>query len=329
MRLFSEDSWWNQPIPDDPVVYEESAHWMNLQQAFCGRGLRLNLTEWTIPVYRVNNSVPRVKLEKLFQRFPCEWWFLKRAQGEHLWGHGPGIEEGVPIPPEAATDPKEDAHLCIVNVDTGQAWDMWCARRLEDGSWGAFAACTYSTRGDGLLTDPAYRPRLNESVHLFGPSRAAGVPIPAGLLFREEIEREEIRHKLSYACEYVGRHRHVFPPAIWTDGWFDGGIPEGSVLQLDPTLDLEPFGLSPGGRTLAKALQTYGAVLVDYGTGGAIYGELGSAEEWHPLVTPDALHGIPYHHYRVVRLGDERIGGDGPSALGTHEDRVREMRAGL
>jgi hypothetical protein len=329
MKLFSEDSWWNQPIPPDPYVYPQSEHWMDLQQDFCKRGLHLNLSKWTIPVVTVDNSVPRVKLNKLFEMYPREWWFLKYAKGDHPFGHGPGIEEGVPIPPNALTDPMEDAHLCIINTDTGQAWDMWCARQLSDGSWGAFAACTYNIHGDGLLTGPAYEPVLDESIHLYGPSRAAGVPIPAGLLFRDEVESGEIHHKLAWSCEFVGRHAHVFPPAIWTDGWYPDGLPEGSVLQLDPGLDLTHFNLSPGARTVARALQTYGAALVDYGTGGAIYAELGTPDEWSPLLIPTAIDCIPYQCYRVVRLGEDRVGGDIKSGHLDHAERIREMREGL
>ncbi|MCU0316337.1 MAG: hypothetical protein MUC92_07070 [Fimbriimonadaceae bacterium] len=313
MRLFSDDSWWNQPIPDDPFVYEESQVWLQKLQAFQNHGMHMNLHEWTIPVYFVDESVPRVSIQKRFELEPDVFRFMQWAKGDHPSGHGPGISEGVPIPEGAVHDHQEDAHLCIIHKETGQAWDMWAARQLEDGSWCSCSACTYDSRGSGLLDSPAYRPVLGESIHLYGPSRAAGVPIPAGLIFRHEIEAGEIHHKLAFAGEYVGYQKHVFPPAIWTDGWFRDGFPEGSVIQLDPNLDLDLFGLTEPAKVVARALQVYGAAVVDYGTGATVYAEYNTEESWADLLVESSLHSIPFTHYRFLRLGEERVGGDDPS----------------
>ena len=47
---------------------------------------------------------------------------------------------------------------------------------------------------------------------------------------------------------------------------------QGQVLQLDPALDLDAFGLTPAARCIARALQEFGAVAVDGAHGNVIVG---------------------------------------------------------
>ena len=79
-----------------------------------------------------------------------------------------------------------------------------------------------------------------------------------------EIERGFIPHALAFGSKHArrGTSRH---PAQQTDGKLTGAdtIPVGARIQLDPTLDLDAIvGLTPGERTIAEALQTYGAYCV-------------------------------------------------------------------
>jgi hypothetical protein len=53
-------------------------------------------------------------------------------------------------------------------------------------------------------------------------------------------EAGEIRHKIAAASRFCAYKEFVFP-AAWTDGFTEGGIPEGTVIQLDPSLDLSKF----------------------------------------------------------------------------------------
>ena len=103
----------------------------------------------------------------------------------------------------------------------------------------------------------------------------------------------------------MGLQQFVYPPACWTDGPIPGGLPEGATLQLDPTLDLEQFPLSPAGRVLARAMQVYGAVCVDGAGGNVIYAEglYGSPDKnWDGLLTHEALEPLGYPHFRLLRM---------------------------
>ena len=105
-----------------------------------------------------------------------------------------------------------------------------------------------------------------------GPSRAAGVPAVAGLILYDEVMAGEIRHKIAAASRFCAYKEFVFP-AAWTDGIVEGGIPEGTLIQLDPNLDLSRFPLTPEERIVCVALQRYGMVLVDIAQGQPVYAE--------------------------------------------------------
>ena len=127
----------------------------------------------------------------------------------------------------------------------------------------------------------------------------------------------EIRHKLACAIRFPALQEFVFP-AAWTDGPVPGGIPEGAVIQLDPALDLDKLDLLPAERVVARALQRYGMVIVDYADGSTLYAEglWGSTtKSWKGILRDhgQGLDRIGAEHYRVLRLGPVTHRGDGRS----------------
>jgi hypothetical protein len=130
----------------------------------------------------------------------------------------------------------------------------------------------------------------------------------------DEVLSGEINHKLSCALRFVALKEYVYP-AIWTDGNFKGGVPEGSVIQLDPNLDLAKFDLLPGEIVVAKALQKYGMVVVDFAAGNVLYGEglwIYPDKSWKGVLRDwDAgISSIPLDNYRVLKNDSVQIGGD-------------------
>ncbi len=58
-RFFSDDSYWNTPIPKDAVVHTKSKYWINfLKQDANHENFGINLNEYTIPVYEVDSTTP-------------------------------------------------------------------------------------------------------------------------------------------------------------------------------------------------------------------------------------------------------------------------------
>ncbi|MFN8207952.1 MAG: hypothetical protein U0T82_11175 [Bacteroidales bacterium] len=322
LRFFSDSSFWNQPIPADAEIDSLSDYYIGLLKKDPSKhNFGMNLTRYTIPVYEVNDSTPRYKVRHVL---------LSEEEQQHWkadidsFGHGPDFDAApVPIPLNALVSPGTDRHLAVIDRKNGIAWDMWAASPLPDGGWCSNTGMKYDLYGSGVYNPSDFNIKNGESIHFYGPGRAAGVPIIAGLIMLEEVKSGEIRHKIAAATRFNAFQEFVFP-ATWTDGLVEGGIPEGAVIRLDPKLDLSKFDLLPGELIIAKALQVYGMVIVDEAGGNVIYGELedttrniswkGIAREWD-----GGIVSIPLGHYQVMKIGETVKLGDAKRRFGRDE----------
>jgi hypothetical protein len=309
-RFFAPDSFWNTPLPAATPPNPDHARFLDLARWSTREpGPHLNLHAWTIPVYPVKHDTPRVPVGR---RLATEWQGRAfRANSApflhpgHPDGHDPAFSAGpVPLPPEAMPDAQEDAHLALVSAGENRVWEMWAARRRADGAWECCAGMSYPLDGSGVFDPARFAIRNGESIHLHGPTRASGVPAIAGLIRHDDIRAGRIAHKLAFASKVSGLLAHHFPPATWTDGGAPGGLPAGLVFRLDPALDLSRFDLSPAARVVARALQEYGAVQVDYAGGFTLYGEglwhASGGESWHGLLDERGLVGLGFEHLQFL-----------------------------
>lgn len=318
-RFFSDSSFWNQLIPADAKTDVRSEQWIGLlKQDKSGENFGLNVGQYTIPVYEVDSLTPVYEVSERLMTIKDQQvigfgggWF---EPGE-VFHHAPGFGQQVPIPDKATPDPESDAHFSVVDYHQRMAWDMWGAKK--DGSgWSSFTGIQYSLDGSGTFHDRQFELQDDESVHAYGPGRASGVPIIAGTIMYDEVMAGEIHHKLSCAVRYAALKAFVYP-AIWTDGVFEGGLPEGAVIRLDPDLDLSQFDLLPGELVVAKAMQTYGMVIVDVSLGNVLYPE-GLWEHpyksWKGVLRgwdePGGIKSIPLDHYQVLEVGEPIPKGD-------------------
>lgn len=312
-RFFSDTSFWNQPIGPDPGIDPESENLVDFMARADDRGFWLSLHKWTIPVYEVDRNTPLRKVRRRFKREGSG--IIQRSASYFHRGHRMGFgkefaadaDSGlVPIPDHAIPDPESDAHISLVDWESGWIWDMWAARRFDDGTWDANTGMKYRADGSGVFDREDFEVHNGESIHPYGPSRAAGVPELAGLIMHREILNGRIEHKLSFATQAAALQRFIYPPACWTDGGWDRGLPQGAVLQLDPDLDLTPFHLSPSALVVARALKEYGAVCVDVGGGHPLYAEglYGDSKgrNWDGLLDGNDLIEIKMPHYRVLKM---------------------------
>ena len=312
-RFFSENSFWNQPIPDDAEVDPRSDRWIKmLEQEPSGENFGISFKKWTIPVYEVNENTPMYHVD--FHYLTEEEKKIWITVIEHdRFGHGPGFNP-VPIPENALPDTQDDAHMAIVDRKRMVAWDMWGMKKRDDGTWESKTGMFYRLDGDGVFNGYELGYRDKESVHFHGPGRAAGVPVLAGLIMYDEVMAGEIKHKLSCASRYAAYREFVYP-ASWTDGFTKGGIPEGAVIRLDPELDLSQLDLTKEELVIAKALQKYGMVVVDIAQGQPIYAEglwghpgkswEGKLREWD-----GGISSIPYKYYQVMKVENAVQKGD-------------------
>jgi len=300
-RFFAENSFWNQPIADSAKTDPQSAYYISLlKKDHSKQNFGINLNRYTIPIYEVDSTVPFVKVGN---------------QPGFNFRHYPDFDRmGVPIPPNFKPSPGDDQHATILDRKRKLAWDMFLVKKDSLGQWNSCTGVIVPIDGTGVLNKSDFPVKDDESIHQYGPSRAAGVPSFAGTIMYDEIKAGEIRHKLSCALRFVALKEYVYP-AIWTDGNFKGGVPEGSVIQLDPKLDLSRFNLLPGELIVAKALQNYGMVVVDFAAGNVLYGEglwIYPDKSWNGLLREwdGGISAIPLDYYRVLKNHNIQKGGD-------------------
>ena len=298
-RPFSADSPWNQRIPAGAAPDRDSA---GLIADFASRGaMHLNIKHWSIPVYFVDaDRTPRHEVGDL---------------RPGIYGAGFGFPRSIPIPDQAVASPPvgedSDNHLCIIDRAKNLEWGMWAARRDATGRWFTGLGAVTDLSGTGVAP-PWFAARRELDSHR---ARAGGFPLIAGLIRREEIQAGRIDHALVFAYAHC-RTGLFIPPASTSqsakqEAVDTRGIPMGGRIQLDPAWDAEHSGLSPAGRTIARALQEYGAYCGDYADGNVLYAENSpeAVREWAGVLHPDDLARVltPEFiraHFRVLDLGN-------------------------
>ncbi len=310
-RFFSDDSYWNQPIPDDSPIAPETDRWVRfLEQSSREPGFYLSLRRWTLPIYETKPDTKWVTIKRRFHEPFAEAQYLYRhskylleARPDHPVGFGEGFGPTIPMPEDAVPDAMTDGHLSIIDRERNKVWDLWGARRNDDGTWSTWSGITYPLDGPGTFDPKRFAISNGETIHLYGPCRASGTPSIAGITRYDEVLSGRIEHKLSFATRFAGLLAHCFP-ATWTDGGILGGIPEGITMQLDPTLDLSTLGLNDGARVIATAMQEYGAVLIDVCLGSTIGAENlngHASKSWDGILDERDLNAIPFEHFRFIQ----------------------------
>lgn len=318
-RFFNDTSFWNQPLVEGVKIDSNSGKWISmLAQDPSNENFGITYEDWTVPIFEATAHTPKVAVlprpltaAQLSKYGFAPGWFAPGTKFQH----GSGFGMDIPIPENAKPDFNIDAHLAIVDWSSNTVWDMWGAYKdTATGIWYSNTGMKYPLDGPGDFVSFHLGMKDNETVHSYGPSRPSGVPIIAGIIRFDEVMDGEINHKLSCAIRYAALKEFTYP-AIWTDGYTPGGIPEGAVIQLDPLLDINQFDLLDGEKVVARALQKYGIVVVDEAQGSPIYAEglLGqSGKSWKGILREwrGGINSIPLKHYRVVKVNSVVRQGD-------------------
>ena len=230
-RPFAAASPYNTTIPADPAIDSNSGEMVSYAT---GDGqVYANLREYGVPIWTATSSTPD-------QSVRCRL----------RWGKCPIAS--TPIPAGAEPNVGSDGVLVVVDPANDTTHEFWQAQHTSAGwsvSWGAINELTGSGWG--------------------GNATGSGASRLAGIIRVGEIKAGDIPHALSMqssnAC--AGVHRL---PALKTDGESNRSdcLPEGTRLQLDPSIDLAKIpGISKAELAVGRALQTYGAYIMDKGAG--------------------------------------------------------------
>ncbi|GAA3580062.1 hypothetical protein GCM10022197_42200 [Microlunatus spumicola] len=232
-RPFASSSPYNVPIGARPEVDPGSAAMVaraaREDQAYAG------LYEFGIPIYTADASTPRVDVT-------CTM--------EGAWGDCPLSGQKMPVPAGAVPQLGSDGAMVVIDSTDHTIGEYWQAERTGSG-WRASFGAVNSLKGSGWG----------------GSSTGSGASRLGGVVRVSEIAAGDIDHALVVQSDNVCA-RVYRAPAIKTDGtsYRTDCLTEGARLQLDPSIDLDGVvGLTRGERTVAEALQTYGAYVIDQG----------------------------------------------------------------
>lgn len=297
-KVFSPDSPWNLPISQNPPIHADSSSIVTNLIASRYR-LEPNAAAWTSPLHVINSDLVPLQSVK-----------IRRDNGDTIFA--PSVDpdkNGVvefPIPPEAWADPQEDAHMILVDPFKRKAWELGATLKDKTG-WTARRAEVWDLNGLGYQL-----PFAIDYWWMVGV-RGSGTPFIGGLIRIEEITAGVINHALAISTPinrksstiYKPEKREVCTPvAAWTDGHGIGKqfVPEGARFQLNPYLNLDALSLSKEAKIIAKALQVYGAYVVDNAQGIPIYFQNLGADggAWNKFPGIRDINKIPLQELRVL-----------------------------
>ncbi|MGD9793040.1 MAG: hypothetical protein AB7V43_06135 [Acidimicrobiia bacterium] len=215
----------------------------------------VNVTSYGVPVYEATASTPRYQV-------------TIRNGGTNAWGVNDLMNEMVPIPDNAVAAPGYDGKMVIIDRANNKVYDLWTVQRSGSG-WSAGWGGVYPLNGDGTSHNPSYQ----NGVAWPNPvSRGTGSGISSlsGIITTSEIAAGQINHALVFATDIACGPAQSGPfryPATTTDGYNGGNcVPEGTRVQIDPSIDLAAIpGISKAELAVGRAMQTYGAYLIDNG----------------------------------------------------------------
>jgi hypothetical protein len=248
--------WWaptspfNNPIPAGVAVDPNSQAWVNmLYNSSAVNSIWVNSTAWTTTVYHAKSGTPTVTVAVANTRKQIK----------------------IPFESGWVPSPDGDGHIAIIDDTTGceYEFEMFDPSTMTGHSVAVFHVDTGS-----------------------GAHDAAGVTggqmsVIAGLITPQDVASGAIRHAMRLATPVNSSSYRL--PATWSDGSTAGGIPEGALIRLDPTLDLSTLNLTPFQLMFAKALQTYGAYNDDNAGSLTVYAESTADGSTYPI----SISGLP------------------------------------
>ena len=275
---YATTSFWNTPIPASPSIDPNSSNIIaKAISAYASNANFANTDAWGIGVVQATST------SKVYS-VTCTQYCSGSVQ--------------FPIPAGATPSTGSDHHLAVINGT--QELDMWnAAYDSAKDTWSAGFLVINDATGWGAS--------CAQGLHCNG-AVAAGFGLLGGQVRPEEIAQGHIDHALSITTPYT-RASYIACPATHQDGKYNdtAAIPEGALIQLDPSFNVDAQSWPTWEKIIAKALQKYGAFVSDTGGSMALRGftdvNAGSAT-WSSAGTPKgpSLSNLPWSSFRVLTI---------------------------
>jgi hypothetical protein len=301
-RFFSESSPWNTRIDRndiDPhskrmidqatkrvgVVELPGSNTLRLQRRRITEGLYINTEAWTTPV--VAGGEPT---NVVCRQIQC-------GDGDHT--------VVLNIPADIDPDPRYDGWFTIFDTSHSIAYDLWRARREDDGS------ISYHFMRKWDLDGPGYSPP-----QVVG-ARGSGLPLFGGLIRPGELQAGEIDHALAISVPGPAQSFFV-QPASSTDGnGTKTSLPEGARIRLKADVIVpKPVDPVTGKRiklttqqqrmadAIVAALRTYGAIVVDRARVPTLYAQRDVTAD---MISGNELQGLHMEDFEVIKTGERFV----------------------
>jgi hypothetical protein len=260
-----------------------------------GKGVFINTTAYSVPVYRVPAGQPTVRV------------LLNKANAaknplQAAWA-------AVPLPVGAMPAKGTDRHLVVWQPSTDRLWEFWAFEWTASGpvaQWGG--AMEHVSQSSG-----AYELSSWPGANVLWGASASSLSIAGGLITLEDLEKGQINHALAIAVPNP-RAGVWAAPAQRTDGWSTEpmSLPEGAHLRLDPTLNLGSLHLPRLTLMLAEAAQRYGIIVRDTASNLTFYAQDPTPTGTNPYAGPTGFFEgktpqqitklFPWNHLQLLKM---------------------------
>lgn len=246
-----------------------------LQTSSVDAGLFINTKAWTDPVVQGGPLTP-IHCRQLI----C-------GDDHHI--------TSLPVPADVSPNPLYDGWFTIISANGRQAYDLWRARRLADGSISFQYMRIWNLDGSGYGAPGQ------------SSARGSGLPLFAGLIRPQELQNGQIDHALAISVPAPATRNYV-PPASTTDGnGATNSLPEGARIRLKASARLHPRDpLSRQQRRLADALMwtlhNYGAIVVGRSAVPTLYAQ---RDVTASMMTGNEIQSLHLTDFEVVQLPAE------------------------
>jgi hypothetical protein len=262
--VFSPQSFWYQPIPANaPLNPNSAAYTQNVVdqiQANYGT-VNINTTDYAAPIYVVQSvggskSVTWVDGTPIYPvAYTANVGFNDCQNKGYTDPNLLAQWQGVPFPAGATPAGGTDSEMSIYDLSTHTLWEFWVMHQTN-GQWNACwgGRIQNTAQSDGIFPNP------------YGTT-ATGLPFIGGEISEQDLASGTINHAIGISLVDVAAWNVFSWPATRSDGYnpnnLPNQIPEGTRFRLDPSLNLDTLNLTPAGKIIAKAAQTYGFVVWD------------------------------------------------------------------
>ena len=271
---FASTSPWNMPIGSGARF---SNDWDPRIQTLRSAGSRVNANEgYSHPIVQARTSDPWTSFTDV------SYSHRSRAGHTPTWAM-----------PASGTD----GHLHVISPDKRTVIETWVATRHTNTSITALRVEQNDLYGSGILD---------------GGTRAYGGSAIGGLVRTHELNAGTVPHAVAVAMN----PDQLVQPSVWPanadDGWYPGGgtIPMGTLFAIPGHINVENLGLNREALMIARAMQNYGAYVVDQGAPFVVYVEQGASQS-HVTNIDNQLETIKNLLQVVTNNGPNSVGGGG------------------